>query len=593
MTPFSPAAAKSRCTGFSGDSSNNDKECSQWPAKITLPPYCKVSNADANRRCNVNAEEIQVGRATAPTKAASDSLKRNIKVSTGSGNAGGNSLTNISANESEVQAAPQKKCSDACADHVKKFETKNKYSRKYLKSLLTNSPFGKCLPRNPLQAQASTITANTADKQNFAVSWAYRDGCAEYKFNFETHEFSTSSFAVSNKSGTTPTTPEKSSTDNSDLKSATPNVTTNLASTLTADRTDSCYLAVEVDHTKQNARASSEAEIEQMLEKPESLTLEDISHFTPNYHKLLADLMYDTFVTALIDRQIELATGILAAAKRLNVELPLSQRNIQSLLSNYSPSPLPLAGIQWPLSKFKLLVGLLKDHKFDVETLVLEVLYNSLMPHKFLSKDLNLPCISEFADFAQSISSLDIRTWMKDLILAHVDYALQSFGNIKFSGTSNYVDLYLEHAKSLKIKLNDLAQSDAAESIQYLFDLAIEESNFTYVVKHIEMDHKWNFGLVIPDYPRQIKEVLEDCFHQQLSESLEKLLSPGIPYRSLHIGTSLNLIQAGIYLKISFRQDVKELARCLLHSSSGSEGFTNYSKIALMLGVHESEYLQG
>lgn len=68
MISFSPAAAKSPCTGFSGDSLNNVEECSQWPAKITLPPYCKLSNADANRRCNVKAEQIQVGRATAPTR---------------------------------------------------------------------------------------------------------------------------------------------------------------------------------------------------------------------------------------------------------------------------------------------------------------------------------------------------------------------------------------------------------------------------------------------------------------------------------------------------------------------------------------------
>lgn len=593
MDPFHPASVKSRSTAFPGDFLQGDKACSQYPAKISLPPYSKVSNADANRRCNVNAEEIQVGRDTAPTGAASNSPKRSIKVSTGSGNAGKNSLSDNSAKGSEVQAVLQIKLSDSCGDHVDKFETKNKYSREHLKSLLTKSSAGKCVPRKPLKAEPSTITANTADKHNFAVSWAYKKKRAKHDFNFKMCEFSASSFAVSNMFETTPKTPEKSLTDSSVLKSATPNVTTNPASPLLANRTDSGYLTAEVDQSKQNARAPSDAEIEQIEKKLESLILDDISHFTQNDHKLLPNIMHDTFITALIEDRIKTATGILAAAKKLNVELPLSQPSIQSILSTYSPSPSPFTSAKQPLSEFKLLVGQLIDHKIDVETIVLEVLYNSLMPHKIFSKDMNLNCISEFADFAQSISSLDIGVWMKDLILAHVDYTLQSFDDFDFCATFDYFDLYLEHAKSLNIKLDDLAKRDTAAIIQDLFDWEIEESYFAKAVSFVEMDRKWNFGLVIPDYPTQIKEVLEDCFHQQLSESLEKLLSQDIPYRSLHVGNTLNLIQTGIYLKISFRQDVKELARCLLHSSSGSEGYPKYLKIALMIGVHDSEYLQG
>lgn len=583
MDPFSLASEKSRCTVFSGNFLDNDEANSQHPAKTPLSPYSKVSSADANRRCNVNPEEIQVGRATALTGAASNSRKRSIKVSKGSGNAGRNSLTDTSAKGS--QAVPQKKLSDSCGDHVDEFETKNKYSRKYLKSLLTEYSADKCVPRNPLKVEASTITANSADKDNFAVSWAYKERCVESEFNFTTHEFSSSSFAVSNKFGTTPKTPEKSLTDSSVLKSATPNET-NLAPTLTANRTDSRYSTAEVDQTKQNAGASSDVEFEQIQKKLESLALEAISQFIQYDHKLLPDMMYDAFYDALLERKIETATGILAAAKKLNVELPMSQPSTQSILLTYSHSLLD--PLEVPLSEFKLLVSQLIDHKFDAVTVVLESLYNSLMPNTFFSEDLNLHSVSELADFAQSISSVDIGAWMKDLILAHVDYTLQSFDHPYFPVMIGYVDLYLEHAKSLKIKLDDLAQKDVAASFQHMFDQTIEKLFFTDVVKYVEMDRKWNFGLAIPDYPKQIKEVLEDFFHQQLSKPLKTLLSPDSSYKALHIENALKLIQAAMYLKISFRQDVKELVRCLPHSPSGSEGIPNYSKIALM-----SEYLQG
>ena len=269
----------------------------------------------------------------------------------------------------------------------------------------------------------------------------------------------------------------------------------------------------------------------------------------------------------------------------------MSQPSTQSILLSYSHSLLD--PLEVPLSEFKLLVSQLIDHKFDAVTVVLETLYNSLMPNTFLSKDLNLHNVSELADFAQSISSVDIGVWMKDLILAHVDYTFQSFDDPNFRIMINYVDLYLEYAKSLRIKLDDLAQKDVAASFQHMFDRTIEELFFTDVVKYVEMDRKWNFGLSIPDYPKQIKEVLEDFFQQQLSKPLKTLLSPDSSHKSFHIGIALKLIQAAMYLKISFRQDVKELARGLLHSPSGSEGFPNYSKIALMIGAHESEYLQG
>ena len=591
MDPFSLASEKSRCSVFSGDLlDNNDEAYSQHQAKISLPPYSKVSSADAYRRCNVNPEEVQVGRDTALTGAAPNSRKRSIKVSKGSGNAGRNSLTDTSAKRSEVQAVPQKKLSDSCGDHVDEFEQKNKYSRKYLKSLLTEYSADKCVPRNPLKVKASTITANSADKDNFAVSWAYEVNCAESEFNFTTHEFSSSSFAVSNKFGTTAKTPEKSLTDSSVLKSVTPNET-NLAPTLTANRTGSRYLTVEVDQTKQNAGASSDVEFEQIQKKLESRASEAISQFIQYDHKLLPDMMYDAFYDALLERKIETANGILAAAKKLNVELPMSQPSTQSILLSYSHSLLD--PLEVPLSEFKLLVRQLIDHKFDAVTVVLETLYNSLMPNTFFSKNLNLHSVSELADFAQSISSVDIGVWMKDLILAHVDYTLQSFDHPNFRLMINYVDLYLEHAKSLRIKLDDLAQKDVAASFQHMFDRTIEELFFTDVVEYVEMDRKWNFGLAIPDYPKQIKEVLEDFFHQQLIKHLKTLPSQDSSYKSFHIGNALKMIQAAMYLKISFRQDVKELARSLSHSPSGSEGSPNYSKIALMIGAQESEYLQG
>ena len=574
MNPVSPAPAYSERTDLLDD---DDFEHSQRPATMTLFSCSKVSNADANGMCNVNTKEIPAGRATAPSELASESRKRSITVLSGQGSGGMNSLADTSASESEMHPPPKKEFSDFHANNIEK------NFQKTLKSPLTGSSAGKCVPRNPeKKADTSIITANSADEHNYAVSWVLRGGFHEPGFNNKMNEFSASSFSVSNKCGDTPKSPEKSLADSSAFESATPNTTTKLASTFTRKRTRSSLA-----QTKQKIRTLSDAEIDQMLKKPELLTLEDIIHFNQNDRKLLRDRMLETFIFSFMSRQMATAAGILAAGKKLNVELSLSQYSIRKNLSDHMR--LTSSDSDWRLSEFKLLVDQLKYYKIDTVNAVLETLYKFLLPHNFLSEDLSLQRITEFADYAQSVSGVNIGVWMKDLILTHVDYAIQHCDDHELCILDYDIELYLERARSLGIKLDDLSQRNAAASFQHLFDRAIEEALLINAVTYIEMDHKWNFGLVIPD-SAQIKEALKDRFHHYLEAEFNILSSPYDSSRSSCIEKAYRLIQVGMYLKISFGQDVKELAIHLLNLSSGSEKFSDYLKIARMVGVHENEY---